>query len=146
VPDTIALASRTASSPDQQQFDAVRQAIDRIAKSIASSQEQTTSSADRIAASQGQMTRSLDQFTADHEQMTREITKLHEIEQSIRSRTPPGWVDLTGRARPRFDHLRAPVGGLRAGQPRRRQSRQAATVASHVMRAKFRGTVMESSR
>jgi hypothetical protein len=75
-PDVIGLTSRTASSPDQQQpnavspdFDAVRQAIDRIATSITSSQEQ--------------MTRSLDQFTADQEQMTREIVKL---EQSILSK------------------------------------------------------------
>jgi hypothetical protein len=106
-PDVIALASRTASSPDQQQpnaisldLDAVRQAIDRIATGIASSQEQMTSSADRIATSQQQiarsldriatsqeqMMRSLDQFTADQEQVTREITKLQEIEQSSSSR------------------------------------------------------------
>jgi hypothetical protein len=96
-PDESGLASRTASSPDQQQpnaisldLHAVRQAIDRIAISIASSQEQMTSSADRmatsqqqiahsldrIATSQEQMMRSLDQFTADQEQMTREIAKL----------------------------------------------------------------------
>jgi hypothetical protein len=106
-PDVIELASRTASSPDQQQpnaisldLDGVRQAIDRIATSIASSQEQMTSSADRIATSQQQIARSLDriatsqeqmmrnldQFTADQEQMTREITKLQEIEQSNSSR------------------------------------------------------------
>jgi hypothetical protein len=113
-PHVIELASRTASSPDQQQpnaisldLDAVRQAIDPIATSIASSQGQMTSSADRIATSQQQiassldriatsqeqmmrtveqMTRSVDQFTADQEQMTREITKLQEIEQSIHSR------------------------------------------------------------
>src|SRR6266850_2404246 len=58
-PDVIGLASSTASSPDQQQpnailldLDAVRQSIDRIASSIASGQEQMTSSADRIAATQ----------------------------------------------------------------------------------------------
>jgi hypothetical protein len=95
-PDASGLASRTASSPDQQQpnaisldLDAVRQAMDRIATiatSIASSQEQMTSSADRIATSQQQIARSLDQFTADQEQMTREITKLREIEQSNSSR------------------------------------------------------------
>jgi hypothetical protein len=99
-PDASGLASPTASSPDQQQsnaisldLDAVRQAIERIATSIASSQEQMTSSADRIATSQQQIAtsqqqiaRSLDQFTADQEQMTREIAKLHEIEQSNRSR------------------------------------------------------------
>ena len=92
-PDVIGLASSTASSPDQQQpnailldLDAVRQSIDRIASSIASGQEQMTSSADRIAATQEQIARSVDQFTADQEQMTREITKLQEIEQSIRSK------------------------------------------------------------
>jgi hypothetical protein len=51
-------------------LDAVRQSIDRIATSIATSQEQTTRSSDQLAAGQ--------------EQMTREITKLQEIEQSIR--------------------------------------------------------------
>jgi hypothetical protein len=106
-PDVIGLAPPTASSPDQQQpnailldLDGVRQSIDRIATSIASGQEQMTSSADRIAAtqeqiassvdrmatSQEQIARSVDQLTADQEQMTREITKLQEIEQSIRSK------------------------------------------------------------
>jgi hypothetical protein len=120
-PDVIGLASRAAASPDQQQpnatlfdLDAVRQSIDRLATSIASSQgrmtssadrmatiqeqigrsvdriattqEQITRSLDRIATSQEQITRSVDQLTADQEQMTREITKLEEIEQSIRSK------------------------------------------------------------
>jgi hypothetical protein len=120
-PDVIGLASRTASSPDQQQpnailldLDAVRQSIDGIASSIASSQGRMTSSADRmattqeqiarsvdqiatsqeqirrsvdrIATSQEQIARSVDQLTADQEQMTREITKLQGIEQSIRSK------------------------------------------------------------
>ncbi len=113
-PDVIELASRAASSPDQQQpnailldLDGMRQSIDRIATSIASSQEQMTSSSDRIATSQQQiassldriatsqeqmmrgveqMMRSVDQFTADQEQMTREITKLQEIERSKSSR------------------------------------------------------------
>jgi hypothetical protein len=105
-PDVIGLTSRTVSSPDQQQpnaisldLDAVRQDIDRIATNIASSQEQMTSSANQIATSQQQiarsversatsqeqMTRSIDQFTADQEQMTREIVKL---EQSILSKNP----------------------------------------------------------
>jgi methyl-accepting chemotaxis protein len=114
------VSSRTASSPDQQQanalllnLDAVRQSIDRIATSIASSQGRMTSSADRIATTQEQMARSidriattqeqigrsadrmattqeqmarsLDQLTAGQEQMTRKITKLQEIEQSARS-------------------------------------------------------------
>jgi methyl-accepting chemotaxis protein len=111
--DAIKLASRTTSSPDQQQpnaisldLDAVRQDTDRIATDIVSSQEQMTSSANQIATSQQQiarsveriatsqeqmmhgveqMTRSLDQFTADQEQMTREIVKL---EQSILSKNP----------------------------------------------------------
>jgi uncharacterized protein YoxC len=118
-PDVIGPASQTVSSPDQQQPNAivldlngVRQSIDRIATSIASSQAGMTSSADRIAttqeqighnvdriattqeqigrsldriaASQEKITRSVDQLTADQEQMTREITKLLGIEQSIR--------------------------------------------------------------
>jgi septal ring factor EnvC (AmiA/AmiB activator) len=106
-PDVIGLASPTASSPDQQQpnailldFEAVRQSIDRLATSIASSQKRMTSSADRIAATQGQIARSVDRMTAsqeqiarnvdrltaDQEQMTREIAKLQKIEQSIRSK------------------------------------------------------------
>jgi hypothetical protein len=87
----IERASRTAF---QQQpnaisldLDAVRQAIDRIATSIASSQGQMASSADRIATSQEQMVRLLDQFTAGQEQMTREIAKLQETEQSKSSRS-----------------------------------------------------------
>jgi hypothetical protein len=105
--DVFGLASRTASSPDQQQpsaisldLDALRYDIDRIATSIASSQEQMMSSADQVATSQEQMmrsldriatgqeqtTRRLDQFTADQTQMTREITKLQEIGQSNSSR------------------------------------------------------------
>jgi chromosome segregation ATPase len=116
--DVIGLASRTTSSPDQQQqpnaidLDVVRESIDRIATSIASSQGRMTSSADRmattqeeiarsvdrmtttqeqiarsmdrIATTQGQIARSVDQLRADQEQMTREITKLQEIGQSIR--------------------------------------------------------------
>jgi hypothetical protein len=110
-PDAIGPALRTASSPDQQQpnaisldLDAVRQDIDRITTNIASSQEQMTGSANQIATGQQQiarrveriatsqeqmmhsveqMTRSLDQVTADQEQMTREIAKL---EQSILSK------------------------------------------------------------
>jgi hypothetical protein len=120
-PDVIAPASRTASSPDQQQIgavsldlDAVRQSIDRLATSIASSQGRMASSADRmattqeqigrsvdgiattqeqigrsvdrIATSEEQITRSLDQLTAGQERMTREIAKLQEIEQSIHSK------------------------------------------------------------
>src|SRR5262252_4695079 len=78
-PDVIGLASPSASSHDQQQpnamlldVKALRQSIDRIATSIASSQEQMKSSADRIATSQ--------------DQIARKITKLQEIERSIRSK------------------------------------------------------------
>jgi hypothetical protein len=105
-PGMIGLASPIASSPDQQpnaillDLEAVRQSIDRIATSIASSQGEMTNSADRIAtsqdqiarsvdrmaASQDQIARSVDQLTAGQEQMTREVTKLQEIERSIRSR------------------------------------------------------------
>jgi hypothetical protein len=106
-PDVIGLASPTASSHDQQQpnaklldVEALRQSIDRIATSIVSSQEQMTTSADRIATSQDQIARSVDRMatsqeqialsvdrlTADQEQLTREITKLQEIERSIRSK------------------------------------------------------------
>jgi hypothetical protein len=105
-PGMIGLASPIASSPDQQpnaillDLEAVRQSIDRIATSIASSQGEMTNSADRIATSQDQIARSVDrmatsqdqiarsvdQLTAGQEQMTREVTKLQEIERSIRSR------------------------------------------------------------
>src|SRR5262244_3510124 len=62
-PDMSALAVPAASSPDQQQLnaisldlDAVRQSVERIA----ASQEQITRNVDKIAASQEQMTRSVD--------------------------------------------------------------------------------------
>jgi hypothetical protein len=65
-----------ASSADQQRFNAlgldldeVRQSIDRVATSIASSQEQ--------------ITRSVNQLAAGQEQMTREITKLQAVEQYV---------------------------------------------------------------
>jgi len=92
-PDTIG----AAPSPDQQRInamsldlDAMRQSIDRIANNMATSQEQMTRSVDRIAArvaaGQEQLTRSVDQLGVSQEWMTREITKLEEIEQSIRYR------------------------------------------------------------
>jgi hypothetical protein len=65
-----------ASSADQQRFNAlgldldeVRQSIDRVATSIATSQEQ--------------ITRSVDQLAAGQQQMTREITKLQAVEQYV---------------------------------------------------------------
>jgi hypothetical protein len=96
-PDTIGLAAQAAPSPDQQRInamsldlDAMRQSIDRIANNMATSQEQITRSVDRIAArvaaGQEQLTRSVDQLGVSQEWMTREITKLEEIEQSIRYR------------------------------------------------------------
>ncbi len=94
-PDVIALAA--APSPDQQRsnvtsldLDAVRQRIDQIDNNMAANQEQITRSVDRIAASvaasQEQITRSVDQLAVSQEWLTREITKLEEIEQSIRYR------------------------------------------------------------
>src|SRR5260221_13846564 len=65
-----------ASSADQQRFNAlgldldeVRQSVDRVATSIATSQ--------------AQITRSVDQLAAGQEQMTREITKLQAVEQYV---------------------------------------------------------------
>src|SRR5258706_3954816 len=89
-PDMIALAVRAATSPDQQQLnalsldlDTVRQSIDRIATSIAAGQEQMTRSIDGMAALQQQITRNFDQLAAGQEQMTREITKLQAVEQYV---------------------------------------------------------------
>jgi len=98
-PDRSALAVPAASSPDQQQLnaisldlDAMRQSIERIA----ASEEQITRNVDRIATSiatgQEQMTHSVDRITAGQEQITRGITKLQEIEQYIlykNSESPP---------------------------------------------------------
>ena len=96
-PDAITLAAPAIPSPDQQQsnvtspdLDAVRQSIDQITSNMATNQEQITRSIDRIAArvaaSQEQLTRSVDQLAVSQEWLTREITKLEEIEQSIRYR------------------------------------------------------------
>jgi hypothetical protein len=96
-PDVIALAAPATPSPDQQQsnvtsldLDAVRQSIDQIVNNMATNQEQITRSVDRIAvsvaASQERITRSVDQLAVSQEWLTREITKLEEIEQSIRHR------------------------------------------------------------
>jgi hypothetical protein len=96
-PDAIALAAPAVPFPDQQQsnvtspdLDAVRQSIDRITNNMATNQEQITRSmeriASRVAANQEQLTRSIDQLAVSQEWLTREITKLEEIEQSIRYR------------------------------------------------------------
>jgi hypothetical protein len=115
-PEVIGLDSRTASSPDQQgpsallDLGVVRQSINQIAASIASSQgrtdrmvttqdqiarnldrmataqEQAARNLDRMATAQEQIMRSVDQLRADQEQMAREITKLQETAQSIRSK------------------------------------------------------------
>jgi hypothetical protein len=75
-PGVIGLASRADPSPDQQQtnamlfdLDAVRQSIDRIATSIASSEGRMTSSADRMATTQEQIARSIDRIAASQEQI-----------------------------------------------------------------------------
>jgi len=112
-PDMSALVVPATPSPDQQQLnamsldlDAVRQSIDRIATSIAASQEQITRSVDRIAASittsQEQIMHSVERLTAGQEQMTREITKLQETEQYIlykNSESPPPPAPAPARAR-----------------------------------------------
>jgi hypothetical protein len=96
-PDVIALAAPAVPSPDQQQpnikspdLDAMQQSIDHIANNMATNQEQITRSVDRIAASvassQERITRSVDQLAVSQDWLTREITKLEEIEQSIRYR------------------------------------------------------------
>jgi hypothetical protein len=70
------MIASAASSVDQQQFNAMlldlnamRQSIDGLATSIATSQEQTM--------------RSVDQLTARQEQMTREIAKVQAVEQYV---------------------------------------------------------------
>jgi len=96
-PNMIALTASATPSPDQQQsnvasldLDAVRQSIDQIVNNMTTNQEQITTSVDRIAASVGasqeRITRSVDQLAISQEWLTREITKLEEIEQSIRNR------------------------------------------------------------
>jgi hypothetical protein len=96
-PDAVALAAPATPFPDQQQsnvtssgLDAVRQSIDQITSNMATNQEQITMSMDRIAsrvgANQEQLTRSIDDLAVSQEWLTREITKLEEIEQSIRYR------------------------------------------------------------
>ena len=92
-PDAIGLTSRTASSPDQQQpnaisldLGAVRQSINQIATGIASSQgrtdriattqEQIARSLDRMATAQEQIARTVDRMTTSQEQITRSVDQL----------------------------------------------------------------------
>jgi hypothetical protein len=85
-------------------LDAVRQSIDQIVNNMATNQEQIMRSVDRIAASvaasQERITRSVDQLAFSQEWLTREITKLEEIEQSIRYRNsePPSPPRLCAQA------------------------------------------------
>lgn len=83
------MIASAASSPDQQQFNAItldlnamRQSIDGLATSIATNQEQ--------------IARSVDQLTASQEQMTREIAKVQAVEQYVLYKSP----DLPPRAVP----------------------------------------------
>jgi hypothetical protein len=105
-PDMIAQAMPAAPSPDQQQLhamsldlDAVRQSVDRIATSIAASQEQITRSVDRIVpvitTSQEQIMHSVERLTAGQEQMTREIAKLQAVDQVVLHSSPDPSPRLT---------------------------------------------------
>jgi peptidoglycan hydrolase CwlO-like protein len=92
-PDVIALAAPATPSPDQQQSNVKSPDLDAMQQSIeqmAANQEQITRGVDRIAASvaasQERITRSVDQLAVSQDWLTREITKLEEIEQSIRYR------------------------------------------------------------
>jgi hypothetical protein len=89
-PDVIGLASRTASSPDQQQpnailigLDGLRQSIDRIATSIASGQGRMTTSADRIATTQEQIGRSVDRVATTQEQIGRSVDRMAASQEQI---------------------------------------------------------------
>jgi len=108
--------ARDASTPDQQQFNAISLGLDEVRRSIgglaisigtgvASSQEQTRASVDQLAARSEQTTRSIDQLAtrseqttrsidqlaARLEQMAREIAKLQAVEQYVfyKSSEPP---------------------------------------------------------
>jgi methyl-accepting chemotaxis protein len=75
-------SSQTASSPDQQQpnavldLDAVPQSVDRIAASITSNQGRMTSSVDRMATTQEQIARSVERIAASQEQIARTIDRM----------------------------------------------------------------------
>jgi hypothetical protein len=88
--DVIGPASRTVSSADQQQpnaivldLDGARQSIDRIATSLASSQARMTSSADRIATTQEQIGRSLDRIATTQEQIGRSLDRIAASQEQI---------------------------------------------------------------
>ncbi len=89
-PAVIGLASPTATSPDQQQqngilsdLDAVRQSIDWIATSIASSQGRMTSSADRMATTQEHIARSIDRIAISQEQIARSADRIATSQEHI---------------------------------------------------------------
>jgi hypothetical protein len=89
-PDVIGLASRADPSPDQQQpnamlldLDAVRQSIDQIATSIASSQGRMTSSADRMATTQEQIAGSIDRMATTQEQIARSADRIATSQEHI---------------------------------------------------------------
>ena len=82
-PDMSALAVPATPSPDQQQLnamsldrDTVRQSLDRIATSVATSQEQMTR----------RIERSIDRLAAGQEQTTRQISDLQTVEQYVLDR------------------------------------------------------------
>jgi hypothetical protein len=84
--DVIGLASRTASSPDQQQPNAilldlgvVQQNINQLAISIASSQGRT----DRMATTQEQIARSVDRMATTQEQIARGVDRMATTQEQI---------------------------------------------------------------
>jgi hypothetical protein len=97
------IAPAAALSADQQRFnalwldlDAVRQSIDRVATSVATSQEQITHSVDQLAAGQ--------------EQMTHEISKLQAIEQYVLYKNPePAVRPATPTSKPVWRPSMVPV-------------------------------------
>jgi hypothetical protein len=89
-PDVIGPASRTVSSADQLQpnaivldLDRVRQSIDRIATSVASGQAGMASSADRIATTQEQIGRSVDRIATAQEQVGRSLDRIAASQEQI---------------------------------------------------------------
>ena len=106
------MIASAASSADQQQFNAIlldlnamRQSIDWLATSIATSQEQTM--------------RSVDQLTASQEQMTREIAKVQAVEQYVlyKNSDPPPRVVPAPTPRPVQRPSQAPTALTPAKSP-----------------------------